>query len=119
VTDETTGRSLFYAPGVGEADDELLRWMQESDCVMVDGTFFTDDELGAQGISEKRARDMGHLPQSGEHGMLRILESLTNTRRVLIHINNTNPILDEESDARRSVEGAGVEVAYDGMEVLL
>ena len=119
VTDETTGRSLFYAPGVGEADDELLRWMQESDCVMVDGTFFTDDELGAQGISEKRARDMGHLPQSGEHGMIRILESLTNTRRILIHINNTNPILDEESDARRSVEAAGIEVAYDGMEVVL
>ena len=119
VTDETTGRSLFYAPGIGQVDDELRRWMKESDCVMVDGTFFTEDELVRQGISEKRARDRGHLPQSGEDGMLAVLESLPDTRRILIHINNTTPILDEESEARQRVEAAGVEVAYDGMELVL
>lgn len=118
VEDEEAGRSLFYAPGVGHVDDRLIRWMEEADCVMIDGTFFTEDELATQGISEKRAADMGHLPQSGEQGMLRALGSLTDTRRILIHINNTNPILDEQSDARRAVEATGVEVAYDGMEVV-
>lgn len=119
VRDDKTGGTLFYAPGVGRVDETLLRGMMESDCVMVDGTFFTDDELVTRGIAQKRAQDMGHLPQSGDDGMLSVLQRLPEKRRILIHINNTNPILDEESEARRAVEAAGVEVAYDGMEVVL
>jgi pyrroloquinoline quinone biosynthesis protein B len=70
------------------------------------------------GVSKKRARDMGHLPQSGPRGMLEVLEPLA-ARKILIHINNTNPILDEDSAERASLDAAGVEVAYDGMEIEL
>jgi pyrroloquinoline quinone biosynthesis protein B len=72
------------------------------------------------GISHKRARDIGHLPQSGAGGMLEWLDRLTpGTRRVLIHINNTNPILDEDSAERAELTRRGIEVAYDGMEIAL
>jgi pyrroloquinoline quinone biosynthesis protein B len=85
---------------------------------MLDGTFWTDDELVRLGISGKRARDMGHLPQSGPGGMLQVLKPLA-ARKILIHINNTNPILDEDSAERATLEAAGIEVAYDGMELEL
>ena len=85
---------------------------------MLDGTFCTDDELIRLGVSAKRARDMGHLPQSGPGGMLEALQSLR-ARKILIHINNTNPILDEQSPERAALDAAAIEVAYDGMEVEL
>lgn len=91
--------------------------MQLADCVMVDGTFWTDDEMVTQNISHKRAREIGHLPQSGPGGMIEVLNSLPNTRRILIHINNTNPILDEDSEQRKTLDAAGIEVSYDGMEI--
>jgi pyrroloquinoline quinone biosynthesis protein B len=70
------------------------------------------------GVSGKRGRDMGHLPQSGPGGMLEALKPLA-ARKILIHINNTNPILDEDSAERAALQAAGVEVAYDGMEIEL
>ena len=73
----------------------------------------------SQGIADKLARDMGHLPQSGEGGMLEVLAKLTKPRKILIHINNTNPILDEDSAEHRELEQAGIEVAWDGMEIRL
>jgi pyrroloquinoline quinone biosynthesis protein B len=85
---------------------------------MLDGTFWTDDELIRLGVSTKRARDMGHLPQSGAGGMLEALEPLA-ARKILIHINNTNPILDDDSPERAALGAAGIEVAYDGMEIEL
>jgi pyrroloquinoline quinone biosynthesis protein B len=92
--------------------------MQRADCVLVDGTCWRDDELIALGISKKRARDMGHRPLDGAGGMLELLAGLpASTRKVLIHINNTNPILDEDGAERGLLRGAGVEVAYDGMEI--
>jgi pyrroloquinoline quinone biosynthesis protein B len=88
--------------------------------VLVDGTFWTDDEMIKLGISKNSARDIGHLPQSGAGGMLDWLDRLPmTTRRVLIHINNTNPILDEDSPERRELDRRRVEVAYDGMEIEL
>ena len=71
------------------------------------------------GIVNKRARDMGHLPQSGADGMLSVLSTLPRPRKILIHINNTNPILDEASPERAQVAAAGIEVAYDGMDITL
>jgi pyrroloquinoline quinone biosynthesis protein B len=72
------------------------------------------------GVSTKRARDIGHLPQSGSQGMLEWLEKLpAATRKILIHINNTNPILDEDSPEHRQALDAGFEIAYDGMEFQL
>ncbi len=101
LIDEVSGRSIVYAPGLGEIDDTMWRAMQAARCVMVDGTFWTDDEMIQLGVSRKRARDIGHLPQSGPGGMLEWLGRLgPETRKVLIHINNTNPILDEDSPER-------------------
>ena len=94
--------------------------MQRADCVLVDGTCWRDDELIALGISKKRARDMGHRPLDGSEGMLALLGDLPQaTRRILIHINNTNPILDEDSAEHRRVRDAGVEIAHDGMEITI
>ena len=88
--------------------------------MLVDGTFWTDDEMIALGISKKRAREIGHLPQSGSGGMLEWLAKLpATTRKILIHVNNTNPILVESSEERLALAATGVEVGTDGMEVLL
>jgi pyrroloquinoline quinone biosynthesis protein B len=120
IEDIASGRSIFYAPGVGEIEPHVWNAMQESDCVMIDGTCWTSDELVALGISRKRAEDMGHLPQNGADGMLAWLGKLpASTRKILIHINNTNPILDEDGPERARVRNAGIEVAFDGMEIAL
>jgi pyrroloquinoline quinone biosynthesis protein B len=120
ITDKQTGRSAVYAPGLGAMDDRVWRQMQAAACVMVDGTFWTDDEMIRLGASKKHARDIGHLPQSGPGGMLEWLDRLpAGTRKVLIHVNNTNPILDETSEQAAEVARRGVEVAWDGMEIEL
>ena len=119
VEDVHTGKRLFYAPGLGEIEAHLLPYLAECDCLLIDGTFWRDDELIVAGIVNKRARDMGHLPQSGADGMLSVLSALPRPRKILIHINNTNPILDEASPERAQVVAAGVEVAYDGLDITL
>lgn len=120
LTDEVSGRAALYAPGLGAMDDQLWRAMQAASCVLVDGTFWTDDEMIRLGLSAKSARDIGHLPQSGPGGLLEWLERLpSRTRKVLIHINNTNPILDECSEERLHLASRGIEVAWDGMEIKL
>ncbi|HVY83094.1 MAG TPA: MBL fold metallo-hydrolase, partial [Steroidobacteraceae bacterium] len=112
--------SALYAPGLGAIDEPVWRAMNAASVVLVDGTFWTDDEMIALGISRKRARDIGHLPQTGPGGMLEWLARLPPaTRKVLIHINNTNPILDEESEPRAELARRGVEVAADGLEIVL
>lgn len=119
IADEATGRTALYAPGLGAMDERVWRSMQSAACVLVDGTFWTDDEMIRLGLSRKRARDIGHLPQSGPGGMLEWLDRLpSGTRKVLIHINNTNPILDEDSAERAELTRHGVEVAWDGMEIV-
>ena len=119
IADPRSGKVLFYAPGLGEIEPHLKPFLEEADVLMVDGTFWTDDEMIRLGLSKKHARDIGHLPQSGAGGMIEILKPLKASRRILIHINNTNPILDEDSDERRQLAGAGIEVAYDGMDFKL
>lgn len=113
----STGKKVFYSPGLGEIEPHVLAAMQTADCVMVDGTFWTDDEMVTQGISHKRAREIGHLPQSGPGGMIEVLNTLQKTRKILIHINNTNPILDDDSTERKQLDAVGIEVAYDGLEI--
>ena len=117
IDDPERGKRLFYAPGIGEIEAHVWQAMQSADALMVDGTCFHDDEMIALGISRKRARDMGHLAQSGAGGMLEQLARLpTATRKILIHINNTNPILDEDSAEHACLRAADVELAYDGMD---
>ena len=117
--DRASGGVVTYAPGLARLDDGVLSRLATSDVVLVDGTFWRNDELARLGISERSARDMGHLPLSGPGGTLEALARLERPRKVLVHINNTNPILLEDSPERKEVVGAGVEVAYDGLEVEL
>ena len=118
VTDTQSGRRLFYAPGLGEISPPVFDAMASADMVLVDGTFWTDDEMPTLGISSKRAREIGHLPQSGAGGMIEWLDRLpAATRRLLIHINNTNPVLDEDSAQRATLARAGIQVCEDGMAI--
>jgi pyrroloquinoline quinone biosynthesis protein B len=117
--DRASGGVMTYAPGLARLDDGVLGRLAASDVVLIDGTFWRDDELARLGISTRSARDMGHLPLSGPGGTLEALARLGRPRKVLVHINNTNPILLEDSPERKAVEGAGVEVAYDGLEIAL
>jgi pyrroloquinoline quinone biosynthesis protein B len=119
IRDRRTGHSAFYAPGLGEMDGRTRREINGVDCFLVDGTFWSDDEMIRLGVGHKRAREIGHLPQSGAGGMIEHLRAFPNARRILIHINNTNPILDEDSAERGILGREGIEVAYDGMEVVL
>ncbi|MEO6572443.1 MAG: pyrroloquinoline quinone biosynthesis protein PqqB [Polyangiaceae bacterium] len=89
----------------------------DADCVFVDGTFWSSDELPALGASKSRAEDMAHLPIGGDEGSLSKLSSIAARRKIYTHINNTNPILREDSIERGLVERAGWEVAFDGMEI--
>jgi pyrroloquinoline quinone biosynthesis protein B len=117
VEDRRTRKSLFYAPGLARIDEAVAAAMRRADCVLVDGTFWTDDEMIRQGVGRKRASEMGHLALAGADGMLAHLARIEGPPKVLIHINNTNPILDEDSAERREVVRAGVEIAFDGMEI--
>jgi pyrroloquinoline quinone biosynthesis protein B len=117
--DRVSGGVVTYVPGLARLDDAVLARLAASDLVLVDGTFWRDDELAALGISTRSARDMGHLPLSGSGGTLEVLARLERPRKALVHINNTNPILLEDSPERAEVVRAGVEVAYDGLEVEL
>jgi pyrroloquinoline quinone biosynthesis protein B len=120
LEDDPSGRSVVYAPGLGTIDEPLFDAMQRAACVLVDGTFWSDDEMIRVGVSKKHARDLGHLAQSGAGGMLDWLGRLpAGVRKILIHINNTNPILNEASDEARELERRGIEVAVDGMEILV
>jgi pyrroloquinoline quinone biosynthesis protein B len=120
IVDERSGRRLFYAPGLGQIEPPVREAMKAAACVLVDGTCWNDEELVRLGVSKKRARDIGHLPQNGAGGMLEQLDALpSGTRRVLIHINNTNPILNEDSPEHRELTRHGIEVSYDGMEINL
>lgn len=119
VEDLRTGGSLFYAPGLGQVDEALLGWMRRADCLLVDGTLWRDDEMRLCEVGDKLGSEMGHLPQSGPGGMLEVLDGLPDKRRVLIHINNTNPILDADSAERAELDARGIEVARDGMAIRL
>ncbi len=118
LVNESTGGRLFYAPGLGHINAEVWQAMEAASVVLVDGTFWTGEEMIRAGLSQKHALDMGHLPMSGPGGMLEYLAQLPRTtRKVLIHINNTNPMLREGSPQRRTLDAAGVELALDGMDI--
>ncbi|GLQ00062.1 coenzyme PQQ synthesis protein B [Methylophaga thalassica] len=119
IEDTRTGKNLFYAPGLGVAEPHVMEYMANADMVLVDGTVWTDDEMSHEGISNKRAQEMGHLDQSSKGGIMEILSGMDKPRKFLIHINNTNPILNEESPQRKTLEAAGIEVSYDGMDIEL
>jgi pyrroloquinoline quinone biosynthesis protein B len=116
-TNGANGKRAFYAPGLGAIEPHVLEAMQGADLLLVDGTVWTDDEMIRLGLSKKTGADMGHLAQLGKGGMIEVLDSIgrANVRKVLIHINNTNPILVEDGPERRILAEHGIEVAHDGM----
>ena len=118
IHDRSTGGVLTYAPALETIDDEIAERLAGSDCAIVDGTFWEKDELVSLGLAERDALAMGHMPLSGSDGSLATLEALP-TRTILAHINNTNPILLEDSAERARVAAGGIDVAHDGMEIEL
>ena len=119
VEDTRSGKKLFYAPGLGEIEPHVPALFEQADCILVDGTFWTDDEMIDLGLMDKTSRDIGHIPQSGHGGMMEVMSAYPHARRILIHINNTNPILVEDSPQRRALEASGIEVSHDGMDIYL
>jgi pyrroloquinoline quinone biosynthesis protein B len=115
LRDASTGGAFAFVPGCGGLDESLLARLEKTNLVLFDGTFWTDDELIGLGISDRTARQMDHLPVSGPEGSLNRLSRLEGPRRVYTHINNTNPMLIEDSAERTAVERAGLVVGMDGM----
>lgn len=119
IEDLATARNLFYAPGLGRMEDHLRPFLEDADCLLIDGTLWTDDEMQRQDVGRKRGIEMGHLSQSDPGGIMDLLRPLDKPRKILIHINNTNPILDEDSPERGLLRVEGIEVAEDGMDIFL
>lgn len=117
LTDDATGAAAVYLPGVQELTPAVLDELDGIGCLLIDGTCWHDDELIRLGLASKTAHDMGHLALGGPGGSLERLSRLPIDRKIYIHINNTNPILLEDSPERRQVQEAGMEVAGDGLEV--
>jgi len=117
VTDERTGRALVHLPVLQELTPAVCAQLEDCACLLVDGTCWSDDELVRLGRGSRTAREMGHLPISGPGGSLEQLAALPIERRVYVHVNNTNPILLEDSPERRAVEQHGLEVAVDGLDL--
>jgi pyrroloquinoline quinone biosynthesis protein B len=116
---ERSGKTLAYVPAVGANSPAVIGATKAADAVFFDGTFWSSDELIQLGASTRRAEDMAHWPIGGAEGSLRFLAGLSAARRILIHINNSNPMLRDDSAERAEVHAAGVEVAFDGMELSL
>ena len=119
IREGKTGRILAYASAVGAITDGVLRALDAADCVFFDGTFWSEDELIAEGLGTKRAQEMAHVPVDGPNGSLQGLGRLRVGRRIYIHINNSNPLLREDGPERAHARAAGWEVAWDGMQVEL
>jgi pyrroloquinoline quinone biosynthesis protein B len=119
IRDETSSGACAFVPGCGGLDETLLGLLDQADLVLFDGTFWKDDELIALGIGDRTAREMDHLPVSGPDGSLERLASLGSAHRIYTHINNTNPMLIEDSPERRLVERLGLTVGDDGMRFIL
>ena len=119
VTDPAAKTSFFYIPGCATIDDKLAKRLKGASVVFFDGTLFTDDEMIEQGLLDKTGARMGHISMSGDAGSISAFSKLGVGRLIYVHINNSNPALDENSAARKAIDGAGWEVGYDGLEVRL
>jgi pyrroloquinoline quinone biosynthesis protein B len=112
-------KKLFVASSLSGENSEWKKLAVSADVTLIDGTFWSNDELKLTGRTSKTAREIGHLPLSGADGLLAQFPANAAGRKILIHINNTNPILDEDSSEHRAVLDAGFEIAYDGLTISL
>jgi pyrroloquinoline quinone biosynthesis protein B len=112
-------KRVLIASSLSGKDPRWKQWARASDLVLVDGTFWSDGELKLAGRGKKTAREMGHVPLAGPDGLLAQYPAGGKARKILLHINNTNPILVEDGPEHRAALDAGFEIAYDGMEIRL
>jgi pyrroloquinoline quinone biosynthesis protein B len=119
VSAPATGKHFFFVPGCAIVDQELADRLKGAPLVFFDGTLYTDDEMIQQGLMQKTGQRMGHMSISGAQGSIAAFEPLGVQRKIYVHINNSNPVLDDNSPERRATEAAGWEVGYDGMEIRL
>lgn len=119
ITATDTGKTFYYVPGCAEVDAPLADRLKGAELVLFDGTLYTDSEMLDQGLSHKTGKRMGHISMSGPDGSIAAFDPLKVKRKVYVHINNSNPVLDENTPQRKATEVAGWEVGYDGMEITL
>ena len=113
------GASAYYVPGCAFLSPALRQRLTDAPLVFFDGTLWTDDEMIRQGVGQKTGQRMGHISMSGPDGSIEAFKDLGIARKVFVHINNTNPILIDDSPERRAAQAAGWEIAVDGMEIAL
>ncbi len=119
IADPSSGSAFFYIPGCAGMDDTLASRLRGAQLVLFDGTLYSDDEMIAQGLSSKSGKRMGHISMSGGDGAMAAFRGLDVARRLFVHINNSNPVLRDDSPERAEIEKAGWEIAFDGMEISL
>lgn len=119
VTERATGKAFYYIPGCAHLDDALRARLKGASHVFFDGTLYDDDEMVRAGLMPKTGPRMGHISMSGPNGSIAAFHDLGVAQKIFVHINNSNPVLDEASRQRRAVEAAGWKVGYDGMEIHL
>ncbi|ESY76650.1 pyrroloquinoline quinone biosynthesis protein PqqB [Mesorhizobium sp. LNHC221B00] len=117
ITGAGSRGAIVYIPGCARVDAALREHLADAACLLFDGTVYTDDEMITAGVGQKTGTRMGHIAMSGEAGSIAGLADVKIGRRIFVHINNTNPVLDENSAEHAAVTAAGWEVAYDGMEM--
>ncbi len=119
LTDENTGGRLLFLPQVGALDGALIALLAECSALLFDGTFWSENEMKEGGVGDVSASGMGHLPISGPGGSLKFLAYVKVEHKIYFHINNTNPILVEDSPERHAVLAVGCTVGLDGMEIVI
>ncbi len=119
LTETASGRFACYIPGCASVDGRLKDWIAGASVLLFDGTLYDDEEMLRQGLLQKTGHRMGHISMSGDDGSVAQLADANVERRIFIHINNSNPVLREDSAERRAVEAAGWTVSEDGMEIRL
>lgn len=119
ISSDTTQAAAHYVPGCARIDNELKERLNQSPCLLFDGTVYTDDEMITSGVGSKTGQRMGHMHISGPDGSAEALADVAIKHRIYVHINNTNPILNEHSPQAAAVREKGWEVAFDGMEIPL
>ncbi|RWA67783.1 pyrroloquinoline quinone biosynthesis protein PqqB [Mesorhizobium sp.] len=117
ITGAGSRGAVFYIPGCARIDASLRTRVADAACLLFDGTVYTDDEMIVARVGQKTGARMGHIAMSGEAGSIAGLANVKIGRRIFVHINNTNPVLDENSAEHAAVKAAGWEVASDGMEI--
>ncbi|NOY29478.1 MAG: pyrroloquinoline quinone biosynthesis protein PqqB [Planctomycetes bacterium] len=119
IRDTATGGTLVYAPGVPAIDSQLEHAVDGADLLLLDGSFWSDEEPRQMGITDRTSQAMGHVPVDGSHGSLEWLAKLPVPKRVYVHMNNTNPMLDESGPEHARVQESGVQVGMDGDEFIV